>query len=115
VGDGRAGGRERDAPAGALGAAPDRPRGRCTAAVAERRAQSREPCEAANADRLAGKVAADTALRQEQVEDDQATLVVRLRSVCADFVTIGPKGPVRRPRGAAARAASASGCRPPGA
>jgi hypothetical protein len=49
-----------------------------------------EPADAPRADRLAGRVAPDAPLREEQVEEDDATLAARGRSVRAGFVTIRP-------------------------
>src|SRR5262245_63504046 len=68
VDDRRTGGRERDAPARALDAAADGPRGRRAATLAERRPQWWKRVKAVTADRGAGAPAAETALREQQLE-----------------------------------------------
>ena len=78
IGDGGAGRLERDAAAGAFGAAADRPRGRASAALAERRLDPRQRLEAGFAHRGAAARTRETALRQQQVE--HAATVRRRRS-----------------------------------
>jgi hypothetical protein len=67
VGDRGAGGDEREAAAGALAAPRHRPRGRSTAAVAERRAESREGVATSPAQLLSCSVADDAVHGQDQI------------------------------------------------
>jgi hypothetical protein len=73
--DGRPRGRERQPPARALAAPRDRPDGRSSAALADRRDDDRKPVAAPVAQLRPGLAAGEASLREEQIE--QASTLAR--------------------------------------
>src|SRR5581483_10696511 len=99
--DGRARRGEREAAAGALAAAPHRPRGRRAAALAERRLDPAQAVTAARAELRAAAAADEAALRQEQVEHaprlGRACCRLRVRSATSRAAPAGADAPARGP------------------
>src|SRR5207302_979901 len=96
VRDRRPRGCESEPPPGALAAPANRPGGRRAAALAEGRTEPRQPVDAGRADDRPTAPAAETALREQEVEHTP-TLAAGRRAVCAGFAPTSPhlRAPVR--------------------